>query len=266
MPALVALEEPATWQPLARAQSVFLFLDFDGTLVELASRPSDVYLTRQRRQCLQDLLSTPGLSVAVVSGRPIEELKQLIQLEELLYVGNHGLEWLAPREPKHSCAIGKPVMDALQSLRDQFSHSMADLRGVFLEDKGTALALHFRLASEDTALNIKSEFMRAIHRQQQHGVALEILAGKEVVEAKPAAVNKGDTTGRLLERFDREAFPVYIGDDLTDEMAFQHFDKKGLTILVAETPRPTAASFYLRNPNDVYEFLQRLIRLKERNS
>jgi trehalose 6-phosphate phosphatase len=143
---------------------------------------------------------------------------------------------------------------------------MADLKGVFLEDKGTALAVHFRLASEATALNIKSEFVRAIHRQQKRGVALEVLAGKEVVEAKPAAVNKGDAAGRLLERFDRQAYPVYIGDDFTDEMAFRLFDKRGLTILVAETPRPTAASFYTRNPKEVYEFLQRLIRIKTNNS
>ena len=266
MPTSVAPGELATRQPLVDAKSIFLFLDFDGTLVEIAPRPSDVYLTHQRRQCLQDLLSTPGLSAAVVSGRPIEELKRLIQLDDLFYVGNHGLEWIAPRGRKNSCSIGKPVMDALQSLRDEFSHSIADLKGVFLEDKGTALALHFRLASEDTALNVKSEFVRAIHRQQKRGVALEILAGKEVVEAKPAAVNKGDATERLLERFDPEAFPVYIGDDITDEMMFQRFHKRGLTILVVGTPRPTAASFYLRNPNEVYEFLQRLVRIKTNNS
>lgn len=266
MPALFALGEADIWQPLVAAESLFLFLDFDGTLAEIAPRPSEVYLTRQRKRWLEELLALPGVSVAVVSGRPIDELERLMQLDDLIYVGKHGLEWLTPHGTKNACAIGEPVLNALRSLRDQFSTATTRLRGVFLEDKGTALALHFRLASEGTALHIKSEFVRAIHGYQQRGVALEILAGKEVVEAKPATLNKGDAAVRLLESFDRGALPVYIGDDFTDEVAFQRLDKKGLTILVAETPRPTAASFYLRNPNEVYEFLHRLILLKTENS
>jgi trehalose 6-phosphate phosphatase len=104
--------------------------------------------------------------------------------------------------------------------------------------------------------------VRAVHQHQQGGLGLEILAGKEVVEAKPTAANKGDAAAYLLEQYGPEAFPVYCGDDFTDEVAFHRLDKTGLTILVAETPRPTAASFFLRSPNEVYEFLRLLIRLK----
>jgi trehalose-phosphatase len=262
MPAFFALEERKTWMPILEASSIFLFLDFDGTLTEIAPRPGDVHLSSQRRKYLQALLAIPGLSVAVISGRPIADLQRLIGLDELYYVGNHGLEWSPPGGSKSSHAIDKPVTDALQSIHNRLRPVLADRKGVYLEDKGTTLALHYRMASEDTALTVKSEFVRAVHQHQQGGLGLEILAGKEVVEAKPTAANKGDAAAYLLEQYGPEAFPVYCGDDFTDEVAFHRLDKTGLTILVAETPRPTAASFFLRSPNEVYEFLRLLIRLK----
>ena len=262
LPAFFPLEEEAHWTPILEAGSIFLFLDFDGTLTEIAPRPSDAYLSSQRRKWLQALSAVPGFSISVISGRPLDDLQRLIGLDEIYYVGNHGLEWLRPGGSKNSYAVDKPITDALQSIRNRLRHVLAHRKGVYLEDKGMALALHYRMASEDTALAVKSEFLRLVHQHQKGGLALEILAGKEVVEAKPTIANKGNAAAYLLEHYGNGAFPVYCGDDLTDEVAFQRLDKKGITILVAETPRPTAASFFLRNPNELYEFLQRLLRLK----
>lgn len=262
MPAFLALEEETTWRPIVEAPGIFLFLDFDGTLAEIAPRPQDVCLSARRKELLQALLARSEFSVAIISGRPVDDLKRLVGLDELFYVGSHGLEWMAPDGANSRCPIGAPVADALASLRDQFRGGVPQLRGVFLEDKGTAVALHYRMAAEDTALTAKSEFLRAVHRHQQQGVALEIVAGKEVVEAKPAAQNKGDAAAQLLKRYRNSALPIYCGDDFTDEVAFHRFDKNGITILVAETPRPTAASYYLRNPNEVQEFLHLLAHAK----
>jgi trehalose-phosphatase len=261
MPAFLAIKEKSTWTPMVDASGIFLFLDFDGTLAEIAPRPNDVYLNSRRKECLRELVAVPEFSVAVISGRPVDDLTRLIGVDGLFYVGNHGSEWLAPNGAKNACVIAKPVADALTSLRDQFGCAGSGARGVFLEDKGTALALHYRMASEDVAVNARSEFVRAVHRHQRRGVALEILSGKEVIEAKPAATNKGEAAEYLLKRFGGGALPVYCGDDLTDEFAFHRLNKRGITILVAETPRSTAASFYLRNPNEMYEFLQTFVRV-----
>jgi trehalose 6-phosphate phosphatase len=261
MPAFLALEEDATWAPIVEAPAIFLFLDFDGTLIETAPRPQDVYLSARRKQTLQALLDAPKVSVAIVSGRQVDDLKRLIGLDALFYVGSHGLEWSAPDGTIERCPIGAPVADAMASLREQFHTRAPDQRGVFLEDKDTAVALHYRMAAEDTALAAKSDFLRAVHHYQQRGIPLEIVAGKEVVEAKPAAQNKGDAAIRLLEHYGDGALPIYCGDDFTDEVAFHRLDKKGITILVAETPRPTAATYYLRNPNEMHEFLRLLARV-----
>ncbi|MGE5218078.1 MAG: trehalose-phosphatase [Chloroflexota bacterium] len=262
MPAFLALEEERTWAPISAAPAIFLLLDFDGTITELAPRPDGVYLSSQRRQCLKELVALPGVLVAVISGRPVDNVKSLVGLDRVYYVGNHGLEWAAPGRAKSGCAIDAPVTDALESLREQFRDCRTHVKGVFLEDKGTALALHYRMASEQTAAAAKSEFLRAVLHQQQRGIALEVLAGKEVVEAKPATISKCDAVISLYKRFGADALPIYCGDDYTDEGAFQRLDKRGITILVAETPRPTAASFYLRNPNEVFEFLHRLARAR----
>ena len=98
--------------------------------------------------------------------------------------------------------------------------------------------------------------------QQQEGVGFEIVAGKEVIEAKPAAQNKGEAAVQLLRLYGRGALPIYCGDDFTDEVAFHRVDNEGITILVAETPRPTAASYYLRSPNELHEFLRLLGHVK----
>jgi trehalose 6-phosphate phosphatase len=242
---------------------VFLFLDFDGTLVELAPRPEDTHLSPERRRCLHQLTRAAGVYVAIVSGRSVEDLQSRIAVPELIYVGNHGLEWTAPGETVHHYPISERTRDALQFLRDQFGGNVKKLKGVLLEDKKYAIALHYRMANQATALNVRNEFFRAVKQQQHCGAALEILAGKKVIEAKPVSRNKSDAVSHLLKRYAPEAFPIYFGDDKTDETAFRYLETQGITVLIAETPRPTAASFYLSNPNEVYAFLRYLMRMKK---
>jgi trehalose 6-phosphate phosphatase len=141
--------------------------------------------------------------------------------------------------------------------------AVADFEGVVLEDKGITLALHYRRARRDAASAARKEFVRAVHWYQQQGVKLQLLAGKEVIEAKAAGSTKGDAITQILARYVPTALPIYIGDDITDESAFHAIAEKGLAILVSETPRATAAARFIRNPTEVYEFLRRLTRMRE---
>jgi len=141
---------------------------------------------------------------------------------------------------------------------------MAGLEGIVVEDKGISLALHYRMAERDTAWAARQEFVRAVNGYQQQGVKLELLAGKEVLEAKPAGATKGDAIGQIWSRYAPTALPIYIGDDVTDESAFDAISEKGLAILVAETPRPTAAQLFLKNPTEVYVFLRCLTHVREK--
>jgi trehalose-phosphatase len=236
-----------------------LFLDFDGTLVEIASRPSDVYLSRERKQSLEALATTPGVYVAIVSGRLLDDLRHRVAAANVFYVGSHGWEWIGPDACVHRCGIATRVADALQDLHDHFSDRTAHLSGIILEYKNVALALHYRMASEQSAATVRSEFLTAIRKYQQRGVALEVLCGKGVTEAKAAGRNKADAVAHLLSRYAPGALPIYFGDDQTDESAFHRLDGSGITVLVAETPRPTSASFYIKSPDKLFEVLRLLI-------
>jgi trehalose-phosphatase len=257
------------WQPVLGAKELFIFFEFDGTLVEIAPKPDDVVLSDARKLYLRELLSAPGCSVAIVSGRPVDELRKLVGLDGLFYVGCHGLEWTAPDGTWYMSWPHKVVLDALQSLREQLHESLRNLAGVLLEDKGIALALHYRNAKRETAAMARKEFVRAVHWYQQHGVKLEIVAGKKVIEAKSAGAKKGDAIAQILARRTPSAVPIYIGDDLSDESAFRVITEKGLAILVARTPRATPATYYLKDPREVYTYVRclnavRQTRLKRR--
>jgi trehalose 6-phosphate phosphatase len=238
------------------AKELFVFFEFDGTLVEIAPKPDDVILSEERKLSLGELLSAPGCSVAIVSGRPVDELRKLVGLDGLFYVGCHGLEWTAPDGTWYMSWPHKVVLDALQSLREQLHESLRNFAGVLLEDKGIALALHYRNAKRETASMARREFARAVHWYQQHGVKLEIVAGKKVIEAKSAGAQKGDAIVQILARRTPSAVPIYIGDDLSDESAFHVIAEKGLAISVTRTPRATPATYYLKDPREVYTYVR----------
>ncbi len=263
MPRQLDANDDRLWQQVINAPAIFTFLDFDGTLVEIAPTPADVSLSEPRKRWLQELTLLPQCSVGVVSGRPIDELRRFIGVEQIFYVGCHGLEWAAPDGNRSMAWTQRTLLDALRSLREEMCRELARFAGVDLEDKGMSLALHYRRAQANEALAARKEFVRAVHWYQQQGIKIDLLPGKEVIEAKPAGSTKGDAVVQILARYAPAALPIYIGDDLTDESAFHAIGENGLAILVAASPRTSAAGWFVKNPRAVYAFLRRLIRARE---
>jgi len=252
------------WEVVVEAPAVFVFLDFDGTLAEIAPTPADVSFSEPRQRWLKDFHSLPGCSVGIVSGRPISELKRLVGLDQIFYVGCHGLEWAAPDDTANLSWPNRVIVDALRSLREEMRRAMADADGIILEDKGIALALHFRQAEDDTAWTARQEFVRAVHGHQQQGVKLELLAGKDVIEVKPTGMTKTDAITQILAQYASTALPIYIGNDRSDEAAFAAIAENGMAILVEEKPRKSASARFLKNPTEVYLFLRCLTHMREK--
>ncbi len=258
-PAYMDFADPGVWKSILDARRVFLFLDLDGTLVEIAPTPSAVDLSAERRRSLVELTTTPGILVAVVSGRRIEEIQNILRLQGIFYVGLHGLETLTPQGERICHPVDQEVIDALQSLLEKFNRSISGVPGIFIEDKGMTLSLHFRLAKKEKASEVVKEFVRTVATFRERGIPLEVLQGREVVEVKPTGMHKGKAVAYLMHRYGKGALPIYMGDDVTDEAAFQSLGQGGMAILVTEIPRATAATYYLRNPEEVHEFLKSLI-------
>jgi trehalose 6-phosphate phosphatase len=195
-----------------------LFLDFDGTLVDIAPEPGAVVVPSTLVPTLAALQDYLGGAVAVVSGRRVHEIDQFLAPLRLPVAGVHGAE--RRTSTGHMDRIAAPALDAVERAARGLA---AAHRGLLVEHKTTSLALHYRQAPELEALCLQA-MGDAIARS--HGLAL--LRGKMVVEAKPAGASKGEA----IEAFLREApftgrTPLFVGDDVTDEAGFAAVQRRG---------------------------------------
>jgi trehalose 6-phosphate phosphatase len=233
--------------PLA---AIALFLDVDGTLLDIAARPQAVSVPDDLRQRLRALFLAGGGAVALVSGRAITDLDALFAPLTLPSAGLHGFE--------HRGAAGAysrgplPSAAALESARSSMLHLARQHAGLHVEDKKFALALHYRDAPqlEDVVVTAMREVAARVAEE------LELQRGKMVVELRPA----GATKARAVATFLQEApfagrLPVFIGDDLTDEPAFELVNGRGGLSAVVNAARPSAARSRLADVTAVRDWL-----------
>ncbi len=239
---------PLVVRAIHHAKHLALFLDFDGTLVPLRRRPSDVKpLDIPLRRVLRGMSKHRRITVSVISGRPLAELKKLVPVPGVRLLGLHGWEGRAV-----------PPLDEERQLVRQakrtLDHRLAGIPGIWVEDKGLGLAVHYRDASPITvrrARRIIDEVVGDV------GPQIHMMEGSKVWELLPRQIEgKGSATTFLLSKLPSETLPIFVGDDATDESAFQVL-RHGLTIHVGNGHR-TRAHFLLRNPEEVEIFLLKL--------
>jgi trehalose 6-phosphate phosphatase len=191
-----------------------LFLDLDGTLLEIAATPAAVHASARLRRTLSALAARLGGALAIVSGRTIDVVDALLEPLRLPVAGIHGVT----RRDGHGRIHGVAAPDArVARARASLAAFAAERPGLALEDKGTALALHYRLAPE-----LECDALAVVAGAlAQLGPQFEIQHGKMVLELKPRSADKG----RAIEQYMREPpfegrTPAFVGDDLTDEPGF----------------------------------------------
>lgn len=187
-----------------------LFLDFDGTLVDLAPRPEDVRVSDDVIVALARLQDRLEGALAVVSGRPISQIDQFLAPLHLPAAGLHGLEH---RFTVNADIVRVEPCPEIRALKGAVRNSGLLEKGVFLEDKGATVAFHYRAVPgmEAAVTRLVEEAVKALP-------ALHIIRGKMVVEAKPFASDKGSAVHSFLEHPPfKGRKPIFIGDDVTDE-------------------------------------------------
>lgn len=234
--------------PPAPGAGAALFLDVDGTLLDIARRPGDVEVAPPLRSDLAHLGSRLRGAIALLSGRPLSQLDELFQWGGRAAAGLHGAELRTPDGVEHF--IGD--VERFARVRARAAALVATLPGVMLEDKRRALALHFRQAPEARAgvRRIAESLLR------DAGDAYALQQGDQVIELKPAAADKGRALAALMELppfHGRQ--PWMLGDDLTDEDAFRHVNAIGGISVVVGRRRPTAARRALASPAAVRAWL-----------
>lgn len=246
-PLLDRLDDVAT--ALSGADGLVLALDFDGTLAPIAADPAAPDLPGERRALLEDLAAHPGVTVALVSGRALADLRERADVEGATYAGNHGVERLEDGE--RLVPADAPDRDAVAGAVDALRDRVADLDGVEVEDKGRTLTVHYRQADDDAA-----PVVDAAARDVAADVAgLDAHGGKQVVELRPPHVDKGSAVRAVVEDHPRGWLPAYVGDDVSDEAAFRALGDDALTVHVGDRA-DTAARYRLEAPADVERFLR----------
>jgi len=242
-------------------RTIALFLDYDGTLTPIVSRPEDAVLSDDRREILRRVAET--FTTAIISGRGRDDVRNLVGLRELAYAGSHGFDIIGPNGTPVGHQVAEWVEPAMSEISEQLERELADIDGALLEPKRYSVAVHFRLVSAEDASRVE-QLVDAIVGADKR---LKKAHGKKVFEIRPDIDwDKGKALLFLLEALglDRpDVVPIYIGDDVTDEDAFRELVDRGIGFLVSETPKPTNAHFWLQAPWEVYALFDKLRDWKE---
>ncbi len=232
-------------------ERVALFLDIDGTLIGFEERPDAVRIDAPLRALLARLDAATGGALALISGRSIADVDALFAPARLAIAGQHGAERRSADGTMHFHA---PLGSRLREPAERLRRLAEEHPGLVLEEKGASLALHCRMAPALAPL--------AEREARQAVVALgddfELQAGKLVYEVKPSGKDKGTA----IDEFMAEApfagrVPVFVGDDLTDELGFERVNRiGGLSVKVGAGP--TRARWRLADAGEVRRWLSGL--------
>lgn len=257
------------WDNLRKALThsyLMLFLDYDGTLTPIVDKPNMANLSVRSKKLLKKLSKNCGCKLAIISGRALSEIKRMIGIKNIIYVGNHGLEIYGPKI-KFINLTPLPYRAILKVIKNDLNRKISLIKNAFVEDKGFSLSLHYRLVNKRDVPWLKNTFHETL-RFYVVNKKIKIKTGKKVFEIRPPRLwDKGKAALWLLGQEDRlekgkEILPIYIGDDKTDEDAFKALKNKGLTITVGRSTS-SGAKYYLKDTKEVIMFLNRILKLKE---
>jgi len=252
---------------IAAESCLFLFLDYDGTLTPIASGPSKAKLGGLVRQLLRELKTARGVKVAIVSGRSLANLKQYVRIPGLIYAGNHGFEVQG-----HGISYVHPAALALEHsfrrMTRQLKKALVSFRGILIEHKTFSISVHYRHVRLPDRIQAAKKILLEKLKSLRH-TPVVLADGKKVWEIRPTAEwHKGETVSWLLRRVGlmekKDYFPVYVGDDVTDEDAFRAIRKKGVGIKVISGKKGSSrARYFVRSTTEAVRFLRKIIFLRK---
>lgn len=225
------------------------FFDIDGTLVELAREPSGIVLEDEMARLLADLHFVSGGAVALVTGRQIADVDELLHLRGIPIAGQHGLE---VRQNQIVRVAMEHDADQLASVVKELEQVVARHPALLLENKDACVALHYRKAPQ--LGGYANRLMKSLRDRLAPDFAIQ--QGKRVVELKPLGRDKGHAVEHFMEEPPfKGRLPVFAGDDLTDESAFHMINRmNGHSIKIGSGP--TAARWRLRDIFALREWLE----------
>lgn len=243
----LALAEPPGFDELRRETPLALFLDFDGTLVEIAATPGGIRVPGSLPGALETLCRKLEGRLALVSGRAIDDLQDHLGSIAIARAGSHGADCRSSEE----CPIGAAPPPMPPAASEELNEFVRQHRGTTLERKAHGAAIHYRGRPES------EEQVVAFAEKIAAGHGLAIKRGKCVVELLSRSADKGQAVRAFMAQPDfSDARPVFIGDDVTDEDGFAAVAELGGIGILVGPPRDTVAGYRLEDPQAVHRWLE----------
>lgn len=239
-----------------KSGGVALLLDYDGTLAELRIDPAKATPIAGVRETLERLAhSGSSISVAIITGRRIDEVKSLLGIKcDLFYSGVHGLEFAGTDGKSSFIPAAAKCFPELDQVRHWLKENVPAGRGFWIEDKEVTIGLHYRMADAEEARRLCNRFAEFIASSTPK---LKLMRLKKIHEAMPQIAGKDRAVTTVIERLPAQHRAVYIGDDVTDEDAFAALRPGDLGILVGDE-RASFAQYRLPDPQAVADQLREL--------
>ncbi|XP_020575871.1 probable trehalose-phosphate phosphatase 6 [Phalaenopsis equestris] len=256
----------------SKGKQIVMFLDYDGTLSPIVDDPDRAFMSDAMRDAVRNVARY--FPTAIVSGRCRDKVYNFVRLAELCYAGSHGMDIKVPANgPSFMKANAKavlcqpaskylPMIDKVYKILLETTKSTP---GAKVENNKFCLSVHFRCVNEKRWSALAEQVKSVLEEYPK----LKLTLGRKVLEIRPTIKwDKGKALEFLLKSLGfancKDVFPVYIGDDRTDEDAFKVLRDKGQGsgILVSKIPKETNASYSLQEPSEVMDFLQRLVEWK----
>ena len=246
-----------------RQRILLILLDYDGTLVPITSRPEKAIISPSAQNLLSKLNQLPGVTIGIISGRSLSDLKKMVGIKGLIYAGNHGIEWEIGGK-KGKLKILQGAEGNLSKIRMELNIISRKFKGAILEDKEYILSVHYRLVKQEL-LEPFRKYLKYLVAPYKNSGALKMTRGKKVYEIKlNLKWDKGDFIEFLLNNNFRQnnLLTVYIGDDVTDEDVFVKHRKKIVTVKVGLSL--SKAEYYLSNQQEVIKLLEFILKIRSR--
>lgn len=254
-------------QSLSRARRILIGFDFDGTLAPIVQDPDQACMPHEIRSALERLLSSDGVYVAVLSGRSLDDLRERVNLNDVILAGDHGLRIRFPDGEEYK-PLPREINVELAVLRERLEAASFALTGIYVEPKEYSLTVHYRAAPPGTGSRLEEILSASIE-----GTPFRLRAGRMCWEINPGVNwNKGSAYEWIRRHCLGDinpAFELYVGDDRTDEDVFPRLQDRGFPILVlsGEKSGSTAARFCINAQEEVGILVEKIAKqLKKRPS
>jgi trehalose 6-phosphate phosphatase len=263
-------------QKKKKKKKVCVFLDYDGTLSPIVNDPDKAVMSEKMRSAVNRVSKL--FPTGIISGRSLEKVRGFVKLDHLFYAGSHGLDIEGPttsdnsssqvrRDESGSAAgisyqpIAREHIDVVRDVRELLIERTREIEGVIVEDNKFCCSVHFRQCTSKEAV----ARVELLVKEVAEAKGLQMKQGRKVFEVRPQIPwNKGHAVSYLLGTAfalsSENSFPLYLGDDKTDEDAFAKINElgTGCSILVSTKCKPTVASHTLTDPSQVLTFLNKL--------